>query len=624
MNRTRALGVLVSCWLISLVVLPRVARADDLVTWLEKTTATERFDRETVERRRASDFVARLLATAKDPAASEPARRRALVLLASCGDAPGLAREVKALDEKAAERIEARAALAARLNAATAGRSPDDVKLADLLASAEPDARAAREAVALARDPLLDARPRSVLVRLLPQTARAASVDPLAVATSIVQAREPAGGEARVRAITVVAENASRDDLARLLATAVDDPEPRVRARAFDAMPLLASEPEKPNELDDPVSTFANLALAQGASAGKRARALDALGRTRSSSANPLIESAYRQAIPITEDHVRVAALVALGRTGGRPPSDIAARLVEFLASASTESQDRAIDGLGELPAAVVEGVLRPKLKESSDDARMRAARAARALALKGLVPELIYVARLESSALPARTAAIRALEVTGDSNEAANAVGYVLLNARQSPEAASLRRNAALALGVPALRGTEARDALVAAIYDEQSIVRLAAIRSLGAQGDPKAIRPLLDLAMKTNEVPARDRAQAIRALDALDAHGDRDAMKVVEAFEQDPAADVLLAGADYLAGAPRKIAIPSLLKLMDNNDASVRERAHASLLSKTDVAIQPNVDPFGYDPSPRVPREERYDAWKKWREWWDVHQDR
>ncbi len=412
------------------------------------------------------------------------------------------------------------------------------------------------------------------------------------------------------------------DDLARLLAAAIYDPDARVRARALDAMPLLASGPERPNELDDPVSTFANLTLTAGASAEKRTRALDALGRTPAA-ANPLIESAYRQALPITEDAIRVAALVALGRTGGRPASDVASRLVEFLGAASAESQDRAIDGLAGLPVPVVESVLRPKLLEPADDARIRAARAARALALSGLVPELIQLSELESASLAARTAAVRALEVTGDAKLAAQAVGKVLLKARQSPEAASLRRNAALALGTPGLRGADARDALRQAIQDEAPSVRLAAIRSLGAQADANAVPPLLDLVMKTNE-PARDRAQAIRSLDALDAHAEREAKKVAESSERDPSSEVLLALADYLAGAPRKIAIPHLLTLMKNNDATVRGRAHASILAKTDVAIQPNVDPFGYDPTPRSEVVERDEAWKKWREWWDIHQDR
>src|SRR5581483_7972954 len=152
------------------------------------------------------------------------------------------------------------------------------------------------------------------------------------------------GAEARVRAITVVAENGTRDALARVLAVAIDDPEARVRARAQEAMPLLASEPEKPDELDDPVTTFANLTLLPDTPAEKRARALEALGRTRSKIANPHIEAAYHHAIPITEDQVRVAALVALGRTGGRSQAFVAARLVDLLGSATTESQDRAVD----------------------------------------------------------------------------------------------------------------------------------------------------------------------------------------------------------------------------------------------------------------------------------------
>src|SRR5206468_8831018 len=112
-------------------------------------------------------------------------------------------------------------------------------------------------------------------------------------------------------------------------------------------------------------------------------------------------ESAFHQAVPITEDRVRTAALIALGRAGWRPAGDVAARLVEILGSSASESQDRAIDGLAELPASIVESVLRPRLREpSSDSVRTRAAQAARALALRGLAPDLIALVRDDSASL--------------------------------------------------------------------------------------------------------------------------------------------------------------------------------------------------------------------------------
>src|SRR5581483_4429287 len=147
-------------------------------------------------------------------------------------------------------------------------------------------------------------------------------------------------------------------------------------------------------------------------------------------------------------------------------------------------------------------------------------------------------------------------------------------------------------------------------------------AIRALGAQGDHEATAPLIDLA-KDDKKPPRERALAIRALDGLGAHGEREASKVAE-VTSDEVGEVALAASEYLARAPRKIAVPYLLRFMNSDDATIRERAHASLLARTDVAIQPDVDPFGYDPSPTADRDERSQALRKWREWWDIHQDR
>ena len=606
-----------------LLIVAMPALAEDLPVWLEQTASAERWEKDVVARRRADpDLANKLLVFARNASRPELAFK-ALELLGACEDRAELARDVRALDERAASRIEARADLVTRLDAALSRTSEEAVATGDL-APVSSLALAAREAVALARDPLFEGRRRAVLVRLLPELAPAAGLDPLAIAVEIVQGHERDGAKARVRALALLEESAPHDVLARSLADALDDPDPRVLERVLDAMAIIAASPEtnQPNTLDDPLSTFAARALEAGSSLERRTRAVEALGRTRIPAAVPFLESALRHATPIREDRVRAAALVALGRTGGQPPADIAGQLVELLAAGSNDSQERAIDGLGELPRFVVEAVIRPKLAESSSDvACTRAAQAARALALSGLAPDLVRLVRSDTASVQARAAAIRALEITGDSKEAAQAVGYVLARAPGAPEMASLRRAAALALGAAPLRGEAARAALGRALQDESSIVRLAALRSLGEQGDERAKNPLLGLALKTDVAP-RERAQAIRSLDRLDLKDDDVARRVSAAIQEDPAPEVAMAGADFLARAPREVAIPALLRLLESIEPSVRERAHGALLARSGFPVE--SDPFGYDPSPRANKAEMAEALKQWREWWEVHRER
>jgi HEAT repeat protein len=602
-----------------LLILATPALADDLPAWLEQTTSSERWEKDVVAKRRAEpDLANKLLAFARSAARPELAFK-ALELLGACEDRAELARDVRPLDERAASRIETRTDLLGRLDAALSRTSEEGVTTGDL-APVSSLALAAREAVALARDPLFEGRRRAVLVRLLPDLAPAADADPLAIAVEIVQGRERDGAKARVRALALLEESAPHDVLARSLADALDDSDPRVLERVFDAMAILAASPEtnQPNTLDDPLSTFAARALEAGSSLERRTRAVEALGRTRIPAAVPFLESALQHATPIREDRVRAAALVALGRTGGRTAAQIVALLVELLVAGSNDSQERAIDGLGELPRLLVEEVIRPKLAESSDVACTRAAQAARALALTGLAPDLVKLARNNSASLQARAAAIRALEVTGDSRDAAQAVGLVLAKAREMPQMASLRRAAALALGSAPLRGEAARVALGNALQDDSSIVRLAVLRSLGEQGDERAKNPLLALALKTDVAP-RERAQAIRSLDRLDLNDDDVARRVSAAIQEDPAPEVAMAGADFLARASREVAIPALLRLLESTEPSVRERAHGALLARSGFPTDSN--PFHYDPAPNA---DRADALQKWREWWEVHRER
>src|SRR6185369_10704402 len=146
--------------------------------------------------------------------------------------------------------------------------------------------------------------------------------------------------EVRLAALTVLVDEAPRDELARALAAAIDGEAPVV-ARALETMPLLAV---RGAAAEEPIAVFADLTLAAGAPLERRLRAVEALGRTRSELASPRIESALREALPVTHDRLRVEALVALARTGGRAPGDVAPSLVDLLAAPATEVQDRAIE----------------------------------------------------------------------------------------------------------------------------------------------------------------------------------------------------------------------------------------------------------------------------------------
>ncbi len=601
---------------VTVLLLVAPARGGDLVSTIEDLKSTDRFAPDVVELRKDAKLVDKLLEIARDEEYSRPLRSRALALLATVADRASVAKDVQPLDAAVASRIEARSGLLDRLGAALARVSVEGVTARDLApeGTAELDKAALSELAPLARDPLLGGRERAVLIRFLPLT-RAVSVDPVAVAASI--AKDETSPEARIAALGLVSDEAPRLELARILAASLEDPDARVRARVLEAMPLLAAGGQ------DPIKAFAEATLGAGSSLDRRVAAIEALGRTRSVDVKQRLEDALQKAAPITEDRVRVAALVALGRTGARPAAEVAADLVELLCSGSAESQGRAIDGLGELPESVVVDALHPRLYETSvtDDVRLRAIQAARALGLKGLASDLIGIAySLGSTAT--RTAAIRALEVTGDPYEAAEAIGLVLVGRHDEPDLASLRRAAALALGAPALRGDRARSKLAEVLDDESSIVRLAALRALGGQADTRAVEPLVKV-VRQSDKPAREKAQAIRSLDRLGAHEDAVANGVCDAIDDDPkAADVAIAAIDYLAQASRQKAIPVFLRLLESPDASVRVRAHASLIARTDLAKRADVDPFGYEAA--AGQAERSEAVGKWRRWWEGNKDK
>jgi HEAT repeat protein len=597
---------------------------DALARWLDAHAggSLERHELAVVELRRTESSLPNdLAALVRDARRPLETRRRALELAGAVDDdAPsadalrafGREGEIASAAQAASARVSERVAVLARLAELAQGPEASGLRGEDLRALG-PSAASARELAALARDPLLDARRRRIAVLALPLVGTGASLDVLGIAADLATRSTRGDGAVRAAAIRLLGQRGAPVALARVLGKLCSDDDPAVARALLESMPLLAD--------DDALRAFRRLALAEGSTVESRARALEALGWTRTDLARAWIEPILRDAVPIAEDELRAAAWSALGRLGARSAAETADALAALLSSPRLGARSRAIDALGELPRKAVEDALRPRLAEPTpDEGRLRAAEAARALGLR-LTSQLEALARASGSSTGARTAAVRALAATGDATSSADALSQVLAQARDTDEEASLRRAAAEALGAPALRGDTALRALEAALGDPSSQVRIAAARALGAQGDARAATVLLG-AIGRADLSSRERAEVVRALAALRALDDATAARVSGALGEDLSAEVALAATDYFSLAPRRLAIPALLDLLDHPDLAARKRAHANLLALTgeDVSVARGHDPFEYDPDPSA-NAERAEAVRKWRDWWEHH---
>ncbi|MCB9762476.1 MAG: HEAT repeat domain-containing protein [Alphaproteobacteria bacterium] len=143
------------------------------------------------------------------------------------------------------------------------------------------------------------------------------------------------------------------------------------------------------------------------------------------------------------------------------------------------------------------------------------------------------------------------------------------------------VRREAARALGHH--RGPEVRDALVAALSDENSFVRRWAARGLGEIGDPAAIEPLKRAATEPTALVASEAARALERLGVPTrpvefkprARPRTDAE--LEAQLASPDATVRKDVAKFLAGRPD--AQPHLARLARDGDSEVRKSAVAAM---------------------------------------------
>ncbi|MBI3724466.1 hypothetical protein HY251_11010 [bacterium] len=145
--------------------------------------------------------------------------------------------------------------------------------------------------------------------------------------------------------------------------------------------------------------------------------------------------------------------------------------------------------------------------------------------------------------------------------------------------------------------------------------------MRSLGSQGDARAAAPLGEALARTKASPA-ERVEAIHALLALSALDEERVAGVTASLREDSSAEVAVAAAAYLARAPRRLAVPALLDLLEHADAQARARAHGALLAITGDSVEPGVDQ-GWDPAPGA-RSERAEVVRRWRAWWRAHSER
>ena len=75
----------------------------------------------------------------------------------------------------------------------------------------------------------------------------------------------------------------------------------------------------------------------------------------------------------------------------------------------------------------------------------------------------------------------------------------------------------------------------LINQLNDEKTVVQIEVVRSLGKLGDPQAVRPLIDLLLKSDSSTLR-----YTIIGTLDLLGDQDTVSVIRTFASDPDAHV------------------------------------------------------------------------------------
>jgi len=149
---------------------------------------------------------------------------------------------------------------------------------------------------------------------------------------------------------------------------------------------------------------------------------------------------------------------------------------------------------------------------------------------------------------------------------------------------------------GAATTQDTTVVRALIARLKDENAGVRVAAARSLGHLGDPRAVLPLIDvLADSDGEV----RSAAVEALADL---GDPRAIGPIAGLLKDPVADVKRNALGALSHFDQAVPTAPVVALLDDPDADVRHEAIDLLEHLHARSAAGAIARLIHDPSPDV----------------------
>jgi HEAT repeat protein len=390
-------------------------------------------------------------------------------------------------------------------------------------------------------------------------------------------------------------------DAADLLADLLHDSDEGVRCQAAEALGQVGGSPE----LLEPLLTDASAAVRAAA-----ARGVKSLGKRAAACTPTLIKLLQDQ-----DETVRTAASEAVTAAG--PLDDEATQtLVAGLSSPDNVVRAQTAEALGSVDAPA-ESAAPPLVEALSDDNDVVRAKAVEALAKIGeaaanvAVPSLVralndrdsWVSALAAEALGEMGAGreavrglVRALShvnphVRAKSAEALGKLGPSAALPRKALERAaqdedgSVRSEALRALGALGPPERETLALIKSAIADSDPLVRAAAASAVGAWDDPpeELLRELLPLLSDPNEQVKVEVCEALSRPTGV-------IQPVVEGLcqvlisENSPVVQAAAALALGGIGADAKDAGPTLLKLLQTGEATVREQAMRAL-----VLIQP-----------------------------------
>lgn len=239
--------------------------------------------------------------------------------------------------------------------------------------------------------------------------------------------------------------------------------------------------------------------------------------------------------------------------------------LIPRLQSGTSGDREVAATLLGHLGAASAAGPLLEALRHDTDG-KVKAA-AAEALGLLGN-PEAVkaLIAFFDTHDIALRNAVVRAIVRIAD-EEAVDDVASFLTHSDKK-----VRILAAYTLGQ--IHFPRASKKLKHVLQDESYEVREAAVKALGDLGDPQSVDILLQIASEP------ERYSLVWIIDSLGKIADSRALPVLVVNAVNAhSVEVREAAADALGNLRTKEAVPTLISLLEDQDARVRHSAATSL---------------------------------------------